>query len=196
MQANVFTLLCGSPIIVSPKSGAWHGFQKDRAANRTGPQNLSRDLHGMSRQGPNKEAAVKQHLSRNPNPPHRRSLRGRGGTAASLLPMSGSERIWAVASGTSLFGTNRTCRCGRRMSGVEGWTDLARMRPEVWAIQRPFGQGGTIAHRTEAPRGLKKLATPQRDGNSRGHFTKKRWLFSITNCALPPTNWAVFFLIS
>jgi hypothetical protein len=56
MRANVFTLLCGSPIIVSEiERNVSHGVSEDRTANRIGPQNLSHDLHGMSRQWPNKE---------------------------------------------------------------------------------------------------------------------------------------------
>ena len=47
--------------------------------------------------------------------------------------------------------------------------------------------GGTIAARTEALRGLKKFATPQRDGNSRVP-TQKTIAFLRTNRAFPPTN--------
>jgi hypothetical protein len=63
-----------------------------------------------------------------------------------------------------------------------GLNRLARMRPEVWAIQWPFGRGRTVGPRTEVPRDLKKLVTPQRDENSRIHFTKKRCLFDNLLC--------------
>src|SRR5580704_1838066 len=74
--------------------------REGQTANGTGPQNLSCQMQGMSRQGSNKHAAVKQHLARNPNPLARARSRGR---SAKLLPLSGSERTRAVVSGTSLF---------------------------------------------------------------------------------------------
>lgn len=69
-----------------------------------------------------------------------------------------------------------------RLAVHGGRTDLAWMRPEVWAIQWPFGRGRSVGPHTEAPRDLKKLATPQRDENSRVHFKKKRCLFDNLLC--------------
>jgi hypothetical protein len=87
--------------------------------------------------------------------------------------------------------TGRRCVAGR----IE--TNLGSFAIPVWNIQSggapcpqsrrslvaqwPFGRGRTVGP-PKVPRDLKKLATPQRDENSRIHFTKKRCLFDNLLC--------------